>query len=125
MGARWSSRAPVYQIVDILIAGASAAALWIAVTGGGIVRAAGVRVSATSPLTALETALVLAAFRAAFGPPRFLRVPSLDIDAGSRLAQEWWRRCRRRLSSLTSGGTAALALAAAACSLALKAYNAH
>jgi hypothetical protein len=115
----------VYQILDILIVGAAASAVWIACLGGGVVHLGGVRLSATTVLPPLEIALVLAAVRARFGPIAFLSIHALDIQDAARLAQNWWRRRHADLSRLRPRGAAACVLAAAACSLAIKLYNAR
>lgn len=116
---------PVYQILDVVIVAAAAIATRIALMGGGIVQLAGVRLSATSALNPLETALLLSAFRARFGPRTFLWIHRLDIERAARATLAWWRRRHDNLARLTPRRAAAWVLVAAAGSLAIKLYNAH
>jgi len=116
---------PVYQILDAVILAAGALALAIALGGGGTVKLAGFRMSATSALNPLEAALLLSAFRARFGPRVFLSIRRLDIDRLANAALSWLERRYQGLVRASAGRAAALVLAAAACSLAIKLYNAH
>jgi hypothetical protein len=114
-----------YAALDLVMALAAAVALGIAVSGGGIVQLFGLRLSLTSVLNPLEAALLLAAFRARFGPRTFLLVQRFDLDRVAAAVLGWWRRRYLDLARLSSSGAAACVLLAAACSLGVKLYNAH